>query len=201
MELLLKFWDHFNGSSLKRTRKNPNKTTDIDLDHLSSYPGKLVMVQTKEGRENNSNSTIAQENTREHNTNVAVEWRLTREDVIYNLKMLKFGIWLMIFPVEFDEVSGRIWLPAESCKWKGRVGNAWIGFVGTRIISIIIAVIYTIGIKEREGEFELYQQMLDTVITFVVILIFIAYCSVVVQNLPSQTILSNQIYHQIGKGK
>ena len=105
MELLLKFWDHFNGSSLKRTRKNPNKTTDIDLDHLSSYPGKLVMVQTKEGRENNSKSTIAEGNTRENSNNNLVEWILTREDLIYNLKAQKLGTCLGIIPVEFGSFT------------------------------------------------------------------------------------------------
>ena len=199
MDLLLKSREHLKSSNLKRSRKSRNKTTDIDLDLSSPYPGKLLVVHTKEAREKNSQSTITEENTRENNA--AVKWKLTREDLIYNLKGQKLGTRLGILPIEFDEDSGRIWLRPESCKWKRWVGNAWIGFVGTRLISIIIALIYTIQTKEREGEFELYQQMLDTVVTVVVILIFTAYWSFVVQNLPSQTILSNQIYGYIGKGE
>ena len=81
-----------------------------------------------------------------------------------------------------------------------KVANAWKGLIGTRLVSIVIGLIYTITIKEREGEFELFQQMLDTVVTFAVSLIFTGYCSVV-PNLPTQTILSNQIYDYIGKRK
>jgi len=175
---------------------------DMDLDLLSSPApdqGQFLLVNTNKGRESNSNSVVKEKI--QGNVKNSVEWKLTREDLKYNLMVTKLITWLNILPVQFDADSGSIWLPAKSCKWKGRVRSVWMGFVGTRLVSILISLIYTIVIKERDGEFQLYQQMLDTVVTFAVSLIFIGYCSVLVQNLPSQTILSNQIYEDVGKRK
>ena len=200
MELQIKARKYFTGSKVKQKRKRYNKATDIDLDLLSPRPEKLCVAQKHQARERlNVSKSVTEDDTRENYD--IIENKFTREDLKYELAVVRLMTWLRIIPVEFDEDSGRIWLPPQSCKWRGRMANTWNGLIGTRIVSIVISLIYNIGMKEKEGEFALFQQMLETVHTFVLCLLFIGYCSVAVWNMPSQTILSNHIYDYIGKRK
>ena len=127
--------------------------------------------------------------------------RLSTQNLNYSLAAQKFMIWLKILPTEVDETYTKIWLPDESSYWSRRgVRNLWIGYIGSRILVLLTSLISS-ALFGSGREVKFYELTLDYMVFFVISLLLYAYCHLVVYDLPSQTILSNQTFSYVKTGK
>ena len=149
-------------------------------------------------RSSNTSLTLT-ENKTNHSDSMG-RWRLSRDDIKFNLWAQKLLIWLKFLPLESDETGGRLWVPSGSAYWK-RVGfrNIWMGYASLRLLVLIMSVAWgQFGSVRRVKSYEL---SLDLMAIFVFVLLFHGYAHLVLFDLPSQTILSNQLLGCLSTGK
>ena len=141
-------------------------------------------------------------NTLDDQTEQIDRWRLSQEVIKFNLMTQKMIIGLKILPLETDKTGKRIWMPPESAYWKrAGIRNIWIGFASLRLMFLILSVLWTIFGFGESRRVQSYELILDVFVIFDFSLLFHGYCTLIPFDLPSQTILANQIVSYLGKGK
>ena len=139
-------------------------------------------------------------NTLDDQTEQIDKWRLSQEDLKFNFITQKMIIGLKILPLETDKTGKRIWIPPESAYWKrAGIRNIWIGYASLRLMFLILSVLWSEFVGSRHGQS--YERILDMVVIFNFSLLLHGYCHLVLFDLPSQTILANQIVSYLGKGE
>ena len=127
------------------------------------------------------------------NSSVKSEWKLSRDDLKYNLMIVKIMIWSGWQSTDFDVKTGRMWLPHDESRFrsKKRMRNIWIASAGIRLLSVILSIFGTLLSGQTDSDS--HQLILDLMVIFVFSQLFYGYFLLAVYDLPSQAILSNQM--------